>query len=62
MCYIDVLVIDVLVISESKLDESFPVGQFRIPGYVSPFRLDRDQHGGGIMVFIRGYSSQVFIC
>ena len=41
-----------LVISETKLDESFPVGQLRIPGYASPFRLDRDQHSGGIMVFI----------
>ena len=45
--------INVLVISETKLDESFPVGQFRIPGYASPFRLDRDQHDGGYVVFIR---------
>ena len=34
------------VISETKLDESFPAGQFRTPGYVSPLRLNRDQHGG----------------
>ena len=46
-------IIDVLVISGNKLDESFPVDQFRIPGYTSPFRLDRDQHDGEIMVFIR---------
>ena len=39
-------IIHVLIISETKLDESFPVGQFRIPGYASPFRLDCDQHGG----------------
>ena len=45
--------INVLVTSETKLDESFPVGQFRIPGYASPFRLDRDQHDGGYVVFIR---------
>ena len=45
--------IKVLVISEIKLDESFPVGQFRIPGYTSPFRLNRDQHDGGYVVFIR---------
>ena len=44
---------DVLVISETKLDESFPVSQFWIPGYASPLHLDRDQHGEGIMVFIR---------
>ena len=46
-------IIDVLVTSQTKLDKSFPVGQFRIPGYASPFLLDRDQHGGGVMVFIR---------
>ena len=46
-------IIDALVNSETKLDEFFPVGQFRIPGYASPFRLDRDQHGGAIMAFIR---------
>ena len=43
----------VLVISETKLDDSFPTGQFKIPGYASPFRLDRDENGGGIMVFVR---------
>ena len=46
-------IINVLVISETKLDEFFPVGQFRIPGYTSPFLLDCHQHGGGIMAFIR---------
>ena len=45
--------VDVLVISETKLDDSFPTCQFKIPGYASPFRLDRDENGGGIMVFVR---------
>ena len=45
--------VDVLVVSETKLDDSFPTGQFKIPGYASPFRLDRDENGGGIMVFVR---------
>ena len=45
--------VDVLVISETKLDDSFPTGQFKILGYASPFRLDRDENGGGIMVFVR---------
>ena len=42
----------IMVISETKLDDSFPESQFKIPGYSSPFRLDRDQNGGGIMVFV----------
>ena len=41
-----------MVISETKLDDSFPESQFKIPGYSSPFRLDRDQNGGGITVFV----------
>ena len=45
--------VDVLVISETKLDDSFPAGQFKIPGFASPFRLDRNQNGGGIIVFLR---------
>ena len=44
---------DVSVISETKLDDSFPAGQFKIPGFASPFRLDRNQNGGGIIVFVR---------
>ena len=45
--------IDVLAISETKLNDSFPAEQFKIPGYASPFRLDRNQNGGGILVFVR---------
>ena len=40
--------VDVLAISEAKLVDSFPAGQFKIPGYASPFRLDRN----GILVFV----------
>ena len=45
--------VDILVISETKLDESFPVGQFKIPGFAIPFRRGRNEFGGGIMVFVR---------
>ena len=45
--------VDVMVISEIKLNGSFPGSQFKIPGYSSSFHLDRDQNGGGIMVFVR---------
>ena len=39
------------MISETKLDESFPSGQFLFDSYSAPFRFDRD--GGGILLFIR---------
>ena len=35
--------VDVHVISEAKLDESFPVGQFTIPGFSFPFSRDCNQ-------------------
>ena len=40
--------IDILMISETKLDERFPIGQFHIEGFGTPIRLDRNQNGGGI--------------
>ena len=42
--------IDILMISETKLDESFPIGQFLIDGYSVPFSLDRNENGGGIFI------------
>ena len=45
--------IDVLLISETKLDASFPSGQFILDGFTPPYRPDRTQRGGGIMLFIR---------
>ena len=44
--------LDILVITETKLDSTFPVTQFLIEGYKS-YRLDRNRHGGGILVYVR---------
>ena len=41
------------MISESKLENSFPDGQFLIEGYSAPFRLDQNKHAGGIMLHVR---------
>ena len=45
--------IDILVISQTKIDNSFPVNQFSIDGYNLPYRLDRNQDGGGLLVYFR---------
>ena len=45
--------IDILMISESKLDDSFHDSQFLIEGFSKTFRLDRNRNGGGAMLFIR---------
>ena len=42
-------VLDILMISKTKLDDSFPETQFYIEGFRTPFRLDRNKHGGGIL-------------
>ena len=45
--------IDILLISETKLDDTFPLSQFIWEGFTSLYRLDRTRHGGGLMLFIR---------
>ena len=49
--------IDVLLISETKIDNTFPVSQFCVPGYSVPFRLDRIGNGGGIMLCVKEHIS-----
>ena len=41
--------------SETKIDDSFPVGNFITEGFSSPYRLDCDSNGGGIMLYVREY-------
>ena len=48
--------IDILVISESKLDGSYPDNMFDIEGYSQPFRRDRKingGNGGGVLVYVK---------
>ena len=45
--------IDIFMISETKLDDSFPQGQFLIDSFHSPFRFDRNKSGGGILLYVR---------
>ena len=45
--------IDALMISETKLDDSFPSIQFLIEGHGPPYRLDRNSHGGVILIYVR---------
>ena len=47
--------IDILIITESKLDETFPDSQFTMDGNPPPppFRCDRNSNGGGIIIYAR---------
>ena len=44
--------IDILTVSETKLDERFPIGQFVIERFGVPYRVNRNGNGG-IMLFVR---------
>ena len=41
------------MVSETKIDRSFPTSQFVIQGFVAPFRLDRTNTGGGILIYVQ---------
>ncbi len=37
--------INVLIIAETKIDNTFTTSQFMIKGFMKPFRYDRDRYG-----------------
>ena len=43
--------LDVLIISEVKIDSNFPDSQFHMFGFKRPLRLDVAENSGGILVF-----------
>ena len=43
----------ILLILETKLDETFPLSQFVLERFNPPYRLDRTEHGGCLMLFVR---------
>ena len=45
--------IDILMISETRLDKSFPIGQFIIEGFGVFYRADQNVNGAEIMLFVR---------
>ena len=45
--------VDNLVVTETKLDETFPLGQFYVEGFTMPYRLDRNRNGEGVIIYTR---------
>ncbi len=45
--------LDILVLIETKLDNSFTTNQFLIDGYTKPYRLNRNKNGGGVMIYVK---------
>ena len=44
--------VDVIVLAETKLDDTFPKNQFSLPGFKEPIRLDRTSNSGVLLVLI----------
>ena len=45
--------LDILILTETKLDHTFPEKQFIISGYKKPYRRDRNRNGGGVLIYVR---------
>ena len=45
--------VDLLTISETKIDERFPKRQFLIKCFSDPFRIDRNSHRGVILLYVK---------
>ena len=45
--------VDVLLISETKINSPFSISQFFIQVYWIPYRLDRTVNGGGMLLYVR---------
>ena len=45
--------VDIMVFSETKLDDSHPIAQILIEGFAKPFRLDGNAYGGGALICVR---------
>ena len=45
--------VDILLVTKTKLDSTFPTSQFVIDGYSEPYRFDRNRNGGGVLIYIR---------
>ena len=44
---------DILILTETKLDDTFLTSQFLMDGLSRPYRFYRNKYGGGVMIYIR---------
>ena len=45
--------LDVFTIPETKLDETFPEGQFLMDRFTPPYRMDKNTNRSGIALYVR---------
>ena len=47
--------VDDLIVTETKLDSTFPTSQFVIDVYSEPYRFDRNRNGSGVLIYQANY-------
>ena len=45
--------VDIFVVSETKIGQSFPLNEFNSEGFTAPIRVDRNNGGGGLIFYFR---------
>ena len=45
--------VDIPILTETKLDDSFPTFQFMVDAFSKPYLQDRNRNGGGIIIYVR---------
>ena len=45
--------LDIILLSETKLDDLFPSAQFMLKNFGIPYRFDRNSNGGGLLLSVR---------
>ena len=46
---------NIFLISKTKLNDTFPESQFLLDGFHPPYRKDRTDKGGGLLLYVREY-------
>ena len=41
------------MLSETKIHDTFPLAQFCVESYSTPYRLDRTCKGGGLLLYVK---------
>ena len=49
---VQILKANIVILTESKLDNTIPNNIITIPGFHEPLRRDRNRHGGGCLVYV----------
>ena len=47
--------VNFLAVSDTKLNSSFPAGQFNLPGFRTPYRKGLLGKSGGLLVYVHSY-------